>query len=84
MAVFCLCTLYLEGHAKLCYCDDWKIDHFASLMSLETKKICIKSVTNIFMNAICTSFMPIAEFLTSIILDSKGENNPEFHRATVG
>ena len=36
------------------------------------------------MDAICISFMPIAEFLTSIILDAKGENNPEFHRATVG
>ena len=48
MAVFCLCTLYLEGHAKLCYCDDWKIDHFASLMSLETKNIRIKSAIDIY------------------------------------
>ena len=37
-----------------------------------------------YMNVICISFMRIAEFLTSIILDTKGENNPEFHRATVG
>ena len=28
--------------------------------------------------------MPIAEFVTLQILDAKGENNPEFHRATVG